>query len=556
MSAGEHLWLAANATALVLLGAVLAGWARARPRLRLPLLVGVAGLGLGMVVVLSAFGPAQVETGWITVLQEGRSVRNIRQLYGGTTHVGSGFAALTAALADPGVEALRAVVHFNLCLAAANALIFFLLATVVLRTWLGGLAFALGYVCNLNTLHAAFSETPAMLWTTYFWLGCVAAGVVLDDEHGSGRLRLLALLALGLLVVLAASVRLEWLIIGFPAIAIGAARVLGMEAPMRSGVAALGRVVRNVVAGPLWIFLVVVVLLLGLQSLPSWGPAAYVVDGMAPLNMSFLLLPLKLGVFLPIGFIVLFILGTIYTTRHWLRFCLLPIALLTLFKSYSAAAQGNFEHFRYASFVVPGVFYVALFGFRELAEWAQRWTWPPWWRRVALLSLALSMTVWQPLGPRELFGRRQRLPGIADAIPLLAVNQQTEVRYLLDLVTRYPECVFLAKAPRSESVGVEVAGARWAAFGAPLPYFREVPDAGMGLDAVAREIAPSTACVLFYRSLDCSLVEFDGCRAETEGRAAVEERVLENLPFSDIGSYGAHRAEVVLGVYPVLGEPR
>jgi hypothetical protein len=33
---------------------------------------------------------------------------------------------------------------------------------------------------------------------------------------------------------------------------------------------------------------------------------------------------------------------------------------------------------------------------------------------------------------------------------------------------------------------------------------------------------------------------------------ALEERVLENLPYSDITEYGAHRAEIRLGVYPVV----
>lgn len=551
MSASVLLWLGANALALGLLGVVLAGWARAQPRLRAPLVAGAVCLGLGFAVVLLVFGPAQLDLGWITVLQEGRSIRNVRQLYGGTTHVGSGFQALTLWLAEPGVETLRAVVHFNVCLAGVNTLLLFLLATVVLGSWWGGFAFALGYACNLNTLHAAFSETPAMLWSTYFWLGCIAGGVIADEAHASRGLRLMALLALVLLAGLAAMVRVEWLILGAPAVFLGAVQVCGGEPAVRALVSDVGRFVGAILAGPAWIFLLPVVVLFVLQGLPVWGPGAYVVEGIAPLNMAFLFLPLKLGMFLPVGFIILFGLGMIYTTRHWVAFCLLPITLLTLFKSYSAAAQGNFEHFRYMSFVLPGVFFVALFGFRELSEWAQRRAWPRWWRRVALLLIVLSMTAWQPGGPRELFGRRQQLPGIVDAVPLLALNQQTEVRYVLDLVRRYPDCVFLIKAPVAESVGVPQGGVRWAAFGAPLPFLREMRDIGVELDEVVRALAPDAACVYFYRSLDCSLLDFEGCSGETVGRVAIEERVLENLPFSDISSYGGHRAEIRLGVYPV-----
>ncbi len=169
-----------------------------------------------------------------------------------------------------------------------------------------------------------------------------------------------------------------------------------------------------------------------------------------------------------------------------------------------------------------------------------------------MLLIVLSMTAWQPLGPRELFSRRQQLAGVTDARPLLALNQQTEVRYLLDLVNRYPTCVFLTKGPEAEaSIAHGPTGYRWAAFGAPLPLYQEMTDEGGKLEQAVRQLAPGAPCILFYRSLDCNLVDFDGCRSETE-RLAIEVRRLDNLPYSDIGEYGAHRAEIVLGVYPIL----
>ncbi|RDJ94299.1 hypothetical protein B4Q13_15445, partial [Lacticaseibacillus rhamnosus] len=82
------------------------------------------------------------------------------------------------------------------------------------------------------------------------------------------------------------------------------------------------------------------------------------------------------------------------------------------------------------------------------------------------------------------------------------------------------------------------------AFGATVPRLVEHVDAGGAGDVerVAAELASDAACVLFYRSLDCDLVGSDDCRTETEGRAPLEERVLENLPYSEIYEYGAHRA--------------
>jgi hypothetical protein len=137
---------------------------------------------------------------------------------------------------------------------------------------------------------------------------------------------------------------------------------------------------------------------------------------------------------------------------------------------------------------------------------------------------------------------------------LLGWNQQTEVRYLLDLVARYPHCVFLSKTTQAISSADTRSGYSWVAFGAPVPY-RELPDSSAGLEEVARQLAPGAECVLFYRSLDCNRAELDICERETQGRVALEERVFENLPYSDIREYGAHRAEIRLGVYPVVMSP-
>jgi hypothetical protein len=547
---GGIVWLAANGLALVLLAVVLGGWARARPRVRRRAIAGAVCLTLGVAVLLVLFKPAQVPIGWITVLQEGRSIRNVQQLYGQGAHFGPGFVCLSDWLTGHDVTTLPAVVHMNLCLAVVNTIIFFFLASYVLPSWWASLAFTAGYACNLNTLHAAFSELPAMVCTTHFWLGCIAAAVI-DDADAAPGLRRLALFWLALLVTLAALIRAELLLVGGPAVAVGVAKAFGWETEVRRAARTAGRLAHAIVAGRWSIFVLAIAALAAINFLPWMGEWSYVIDGIAPLNFSFVLLPQKLGVFLPFGLIALFILGLVYTLQRWLSFVLLPLTLLTLYKVYASATQGIFEGFRYMTLLTPIVLFVALFGVREVSDWAQRWAWPPWWKRLAVLLLALSM-IWQPLGPRETFGRRQQLPGLAPAKPLLGWNQQTEVRYLLDLVARYPTCVFLAKTVQAGHMHDEQSGYRWAAFGGSVAYYRDMPDAGEGLEQVARQLAPGAACVLFYQSLDCNLIGFDGCQTEMQGRMALEERVLENLPYSDIGSYGAHRAEIRLGVYPVV----
>lgn len=554
MGTGTIAWLVANGVGLIVLVVVLAGWARVQPHNRRLVMAGTACvLGVGTMLPL-LLTPAQIPTGWITVLHEGRGVRNIRQLYGLTVHAGAGFYCLIEWLSNHGPVTLPAVVRFNVCLAVVNALLFFFLAVYVLRSWWASLAFLVGYAGNLNTLHAAFSETPAVLWTTYFWLGCVAAAVI-HKAHTTAGLRRLALFCLAVFAALAMLLRNELLVVGGPAVAAGLAKELGWDTSVRRAAQGVGQLLRSIIAGPLPIFLLVTAALVAIGFLPWVGHLSYAIEGIAPLSLSFLLLPQKLGVFLPFGFIALFVLGMIHATRHWLSFFLLPISFVVLFKIYAAATQGMLESFRYLTFLTPVVFFVALFGFRELSDWARRWAWPPWWKRPAVVLLALSMTAWQPLGPREIFGRRHDLPGLATAVPLLGRNQQTEVRYLLDLVTRYPHCAFLTKTTWDEATLDRPTRYRWSVFGGVVPYYQEKLHEGETPEQAATELARGASCVLFYRGLDCDLLDTDGCRPETNGRAALEERVLENLPYSDISSYGAHRAEIRLGVYPVVQAP-
>jgi hypothetical protein len=443
------------------------------------------------------------------------------------------------------------VVRANLCLAVVNTVVFFFLASHVLRSWWASLAFAAAYACNLNTIQAAFSETPAMVWTIHVWLACIAAAA-LSDRGASRRLRWLALACFGLLVVLAAWVRIEALVLGVPALAIGIAHVVGAEDSMQRAVRSTGRYLRMIVTGPLAVFLLASAALLALEYVPVPEDWRYVIAGLRPLNFSFLTWLQTITLLFPFAIVVLFVLGVIQGVRRWFAVFFLPISLLTLFKVYAAGSHGAFlDKFRYLTFVTPFVLILALFGFRELSYWAARLSWPAWWKRVAVLLLIATVPAWNPW-PREFFGRRQQLPGVPTPETFLARNQQTEVRYLLDLVDRYPRCVFVTKTPRAESTYDTRNGYRWSAFGRLVPHLSEKDDASGTVEQIASELAPESPCVLFYRSMDCDLVGGDDCRAETDGRTPLEERVLENLPYSEIYEYGAHRPEIRLGVYPVV----
>jgi len=544
----KFLWLLTNGIALALLVATLRGWARCQPRFReiVPVIYGAAVLVLLFVVLT----PSKVPIGWITVLMEGRGIRNVEQLYGRGAHFGIGFDMLIESLTGHDATTLPAIVRLNVCLTAVNAIAFFLIGRYVLGSWWASSAFALLYAGNLNTVHAALSEGPAAFGATHFWFGTVAGGVI-DDARAPRRLRVCALLLLAVVVGLATLVRSEWCLVGGPALILAGARIFGWEAEVRRAAADGGRLLRSVVSGPLSVFVLASLVLCAVQWLPWMGHLSYVLAALAPLNLSFLRLPWKLGVFLPVGVIILFVLGVVHGTRRWLTFLMLPISLLILFKLYDIAMQGVFEGFRYLTFVTPSVFFLALFGFRELSAWAKRWDWPWWWRRPALLLLGMTLLIWQPAGWPESFGRRHALTGIVTPAPLLSRNQQTEVRYLLDLTARYPDCVFLTKTVEAGHAGDDRSGYRWTLFGRPLRSPRDLPGPVNDPEQSARRLASDTPCLLFYRGLDCNLVGFDECGSEMRGRPPLEERVLENLPYSDTRAYGVHTPEIHLAVYAI-----
>lgn len=554
----DFTWLAATTVTLVLLAVMLGEWARERPGVRCRVIAGCACALLGGLLVLLLVSPTDIPTGWITVLQEGRSARNIRQLYGLGTHAGAGFYALVDWLSGHGPATLPSVVRTSLCLAVVDTIVIFFLASHVLRSWWASLAFAAAYACNLNTINAAFSETPAMVWTLHVWLACIAAAAV-SDRGASRRLRWLALACFGLLVVLAAWVRTEAWLLGVPALVIGIAHVAGIEDGLQRALRRAGQHLRSIVAGPLVVFLLVSVALLALEYVEVPDDWRYAFAALRPLDLSFLTWLQAITLFFPFAIVVLFVLGVIHGVRRWFAFFVLPISLLVLFKVYASGSHGAFlDKFRYLTFVTPFVLFLALFGFRELSSFAARLSWPTWWKRVAILLLVATVPAWNPW-QREFFGRRQQLPGVTTADAFLARNQQTEVRYLLDLVARYPRCVFVAKTPRADSAFDPSTGYRWLAFGTLVRELAEKEDASGGGDQLHRivaELAPDAPCVLFYRSMDCDLVGFDGCTVETDGRIPLEERVLENLPYSEIYEYGAHRAEIHLGVYPVVVRDR
>ena len=86
---------------------------------------------------------------------------------------------------------------------------------------------------------------------------------------------------------------------------------------------------RPLVSGRLAIFIPVMVALAALEVVRWPGnELGWLIAGLRPLNLSFLTMPSLLSVFLPLGVVVLFVLGMVYALRRWLDFLLLPVSTI------------------------------------------------------------------------------------------------------------------------------------------------------------------------------------------------------------------------------------
>ena len=552
-------WLAATSVAIVLLAAVLGEWARQRPAVRGRAIAGCACALLGGSLVLLLVEPTDIPTGWITVLQEGRSARNIRQLYGFGTHAGAGFYALVDWVSGHGPTTLPAVVRANLCLAVVNAIVFFFLASHVLRSWWASLAFAAAYACNLNTIQAAFSGTPAMVWTIHVWLACIAAAVVAD--HGASRrlrwsrARVLRLAGASWPPGCASR---HWCS-AFRRSPSAVAHVVGAEEGMQRALRSAGRHLRTIVTGPLSS---------SSSSVPGcspWNTCRYRTSGgtrVAGSSAAQLLLPdVAAGdhAVLPVR------------DRRAVRARSDPrraavVRLLLAADQPARALEGLRQRVarrvprqvpvsdvRHTARAVSGALRfsraVLLGGATLLAGVVEAG------RRAAARRDRPRM---EPVAAGNSSAAGSSCPACRPAEVFLARNQQTEVRYLLDLTARYPRCVFVAKTPRADTRPTpRPATAGWRSERPLRRLDREGGCSGGGRSIRSRRSwLPTSPCVLFYRSMDCDLVGFDGCeRRRTDGSRS-RSGSSRISPIARSTSTALTAPEIRLGVYPVVVRDR
>lgn len=505
-----------------------------------------AGLAVaGTVGVFLFFDPALIPIDWITILHEGRSGKNVQQLYGTAAHTGKNHAFLVHLFAE-GRVTLRDTVRMNLWLSGLNVLFFWVVARHVFKHWWAALLALMLLVANPTAIYTAVSELPSASIGLYLLMLFAAVGLLERRQELTNVAVAAAFALMATLTILLGQTRLEVSIFGLTAVAVAWMRMrVGDESLSAFGREVFRRILALIASRWVW---VVALASFALNRL-STRDANFFLPALNPLELRFLTLPIQLfDLFFPLAVIACFIFGFLYTARRWLTFFALPVGLTALYETYYGVACNHFELLRYASYLLVPVAGTALFGWRESLHWATRLGLGRYWVRIAALLVLFSY------GTVPLRGRYQQAfkeIGFSETTAHfpLAFDMQREVRFLISAQERHPECLFVAsvaRVGRLEPAGEKV-DFKYLVFGGHLSRPVRVLDAVTPEDALATT-APAP-CAFLYRSLDCNLARSDGCKDMTAGRTPAEELVFPRNHYNNVEERGVMVPVVRLALY-------
>jgi hypothetical protein len=495
--------------------------------------------------------PSDIPIDWVTVLHHSLGRKTIMHLYTRGVHAGLNFAFILSAVAA-GHPTLHDVVWLNLLLALVNAAIFLHLAVYVTGpAW--AIPWTLVFALNPATFLASFSELPTNLLALYFLAAVIAWAVLIDPLPQPRVLRGVAYALCAVLSVLVALTRFEVAFLGAVALAVHAGYAL-----LGSDVwSAAWRRLRS--AGE-WLLVffsdhpaAVAVLCLvgvwlswaGLPGLVGRAPVA----GLYPFNPSILSLYVFLPMLLlPIGVSIAILFGCIPAIERFRQFGGLALSLFVLVRMYFAAEYQYFEMGRYLSYILPAIFLLGLFGKAQFDDMASRWH--PNWRRAARIGYLMAWFTLPLPGMAEYYERPEYHRNGGFSQLLLDLNTQREVRYLMALTEKNPQCVFVSRVVEDQHGNPRVATHYdYIAFGAPLVEPILVPEKEVPLEQFVARYASGAPCVRLYSGGDCNLNFADHCRSFVAGRRLVEEYRFWSRPYNNPLQSGYGAPEIVLRTY-------
>ncbi|HNZ04344.1 MAG TPA: hypothetical protein PKK50_09395 [Myxococcota bacterium] len=479
--------------------------------------------------------PGRLNPGGLAILQDGTSLQNIQHLYGRGVH-DSPLSELAADLLsnDDGLIRLPSVVAANRILNAFNAALFFLVVAAILRSWLFALPFTWVFASSQATLVSSTSEYPTPVLTLLFLLAMLQ-GFVIARSRQAGRL----LTAAGLGGLLA----ITFLATGFrPEAGVAAAIVLVTAlAAALVPIAVIDDVTGFVrgwfgemLAKPLKATgIVVAFVVLGtiaavLESRLS-SPVSWFAGAVNPFNSGFSDASMYLSTFVPIGVLILALVGFAATILRPLRFLLFPAVTLLLLKLHAAAGGVEFNHwFRLMTTDFPLVMVLAAFGLTALIDRLEKADLHRAWRVAVPLLIAAACLV--PPASHRNPGGYETMPGSTTDVHRMR-NPRIEVDFLMKVLDQYPECLFVTSA-------YDHGKWRPAWFGRYQSPTFERP---------SREYE----CKMNYLSLDCNFEDGPDCAELTEGADKVMSIDFRSAPYGQCPPYPGmrHRSRITLGVF-------
>jgi len=558
-----------NAAVIVLSFWCLHGEIRHSTKLRWWALAGGCLAVLSACAVLVLIGWEGIDPRIITILHEGCGLQNINHLYGAGVHAGPNFFWITQLLDVPPVQRLQSIVCLNIALTLANSVIFFVLTRSILGSLPVAAILTAIFSTSFVTRVTAVSELPSAVLTLYFWMGIIAAATInrnlaqrLDAKERSPLHLFGAVLLLFMVTIVAALTRLEYAGFGIVALVTVILRLWAGEKhldALQQNI--LNHVVKFCRNFSIRSLITILALLLGSSFVFSKATSFAAgfgfeweafLSGANPFELSFLNLPFFLFNDIPLTGILLFILGTIYMLRYWRRFCLLPVALIILYKIYyQASHQAFFEMIRYMTILNPLILFISIWGWKELERLSAKHNWNAGWRRLTLVFLIILLFV-PPNNGNPLTSRQARAARYEGSRILIDRNLQREVQYLLNLTTRYPQSLLISRFTAATHGRDRGTLFHTVLFGSGVRAPIIIRQSDQPLSEIAQNANGDFSSVLFYHGLDCNLDHGPGCHDAAEQGTLLEEKVFANLPYNDPDERGGHTPEIRLQVYQIL----